>query len=81
MKYTIIACDLCGGRIYNADYLHPGEGALNIRARQLEYIERHMGHGIYRLYPEWKRQKYHICPKCVAKIKEYCSEGAKDATD
>lgn len=75
MKHTIIECDLCGGRIFKDGYLKMEEGALRIRARQLKYLERHVGHGIYRRYPTWKRRKYHICPGCVRKIKQYCSGG------
>lgn len=72
MKHTIITCDLCDGRIYKDGYFRTEKGALCIRARQLERLERHTGHGIYRTYAEWKRRKYYICPKCVEKLKGYC---------
>ena len=81
MKHTIIACDLCGGRIYKDGYFHTEEGAVSIRARELMWLDRVEDIGRIVVFPSWKRSKYHICPKCVNKIKVLCKEngGAEDA--
>lgn len=78
MKHTIIACDLCGGRIYKDGYFQTEEGAIAVRARELKWVDRVEDMGRIVVFPAWKRKKYHICPKCVGKIKEYCSGGGTD---
>lgn len=78
MKHTIIICDLCGGRIYKDGWFSIEEGAIAIRAKELEKMTG-MDFAPGTIYSQWKRKKYHICPKCVQKIKEYCSGGS--ATD
>lgn len=75
MKHTIIACDLCDGRIYKDGYFHTKEGAISVRARELLWIDRIVDMGRIVVFPKWKRRKYHICPKCVEKIKAICKGG------
>ena len=72
MKHTIISCDLCNGRIYKDGYFKTEEGAIAISARELTWVDRveDMGHIV--VFPAWKRRKYHICPKCVEKLKQIC---------
>lgn len=77
MKYAIIICDLCGGRIYKDGWFAMGEGAISIRAKELEKV-RDMEFDRNTIYSQWKRTKYHICPKCVGKIKEICKGGASN---
>ena len=81
MKHTIITCDLCNGRIYKDGYFKTEEGAISIRARELTWLDRveDMGHIV--VFPAWKRRKYHICPKCVDKIKKVCKGGKTDVQD
>lgn len=79
MKHTIICCDLCNGRIYKDGYFKCEEGAIAIRAKEVEKIcgtDDMLG---IVTYATWKRRKYHICPKCVDKIKELCKGGKADA--
>lgn len=73
-KYAIIMCDLCGSRIYRDGYFRSEEGSISIRARELRWVDRLDAV----VFPSWKRRKYHICPKCVGKIQEYCCGGKKD---
>lgn len=71
MKHTIITCDLCGGRIYKDGWFGIEKGAIAIRAKELEK-ERDFEFAPHTIYSDWKRRKYHICPQCVEKIKDYC---------
>lgn len=71
MKCTIINCDMCGGRIYKDGWFAIKKGAIILRAKELRELT-----GYDFNASGWKRQEYHICPKCVEKIKEYCSGGA-----
>lgn len=64
MKCTIINCDMCGCRIYKNGHFRVERGVVTVRARALKW---------FGYCHKWKRQKYHICPQCVDKIKEYCS--------
>lgn len=78
MKHTIIACDLCNGRIYKDGYFKTEEGAISIRAKELRRIYQVDDVLGVVIYSTWKRKKYHICPKCVDKIKEICKGGKSD---
>lgn len=73
-KYKIITCDLCGGRIYkNGIFEGDFEGSVKIPARVLkEDFEVMDEDGDAFLYPNWRRQKYYICAKCVNAIRKYC---------
>lgn len=79
-KHTIISCDLCNGRIYrNGAFLKHMDGAVSIRAKMLKRVISGADElGALLTYPAWKRNKYHICPACINKIKELCrQEGNK----
>lgn len=79
MKHTIIACDLCNNTIYKSGYLRNSDGAISIRAKELMWLK----YGDYDSHievPVLERRKYHICPKCVEKIKKVCSGGLKNET-
>ena len=80
MKHTIITCDLCNGRIYRDGYFQTEEGAIAIRARELMWLDRAEDMERIVVFPKWKRRKYHICPKCVDKIKMICKGKKPDAT-
>ena len=72
MKHTIIVCDLCGDRIFRIDgYANKlQEGSLRITARQLKFIDSEFDAKV--VYAQWKRRKFHICRKCVQKIRDIC---------
>ena len=79
-KYTIITCDLCGGRIYRSGwFLGDWDGAVKVSAMVLEKTFKAMD-SMYRefTYPGWRRRKYHICAKCVETIKQYCKGHTKE---
>ena len=81
MKYKIIICDLCGEQIFRRGwYVGHFDGAIQISAKQLKAQagEAMDIHGRVFLYPEWKRRRYHICAKCLEKIKEICKGGPID---
>ena len=79
MKHTIIECDLCGGRIYKDEW-YVLDGAVMIRAKELKFFSKTLLEaGSPMIYPCWKRTKYHICPKCVKKIRTMCNGGVEDA--
>lgn len=78
MKLTTINCDMCRMRIYqNGRFgLRMEEGTIAIQAKVLTKLT-----GYDFDASGWKRRKYHICPKCVMKIKEYCRRGMKNEND
>lgn len=68
MKHTIICCDLCKGRIYKDRFFKTEEGAVAIKARELRWLnDMDLGD-----FPAWVRCEYHICPKCVERLKKIC---------
>lgn len=76
MKYKIIICDLCGEQIFRRGwYVGHFDGAIKISARQLKKgaAEAVDSHGKLFYYPAWKRRRYHICGKCLEKIKQICN--------
>lgn len=79
MKSTIVTCDLCNVQIAKNGLFAFREGVVVIRAKELKFINSLYGNPV--AYSSWKRSKYHICPKCVKKIKAFCKEngGAEDA--
>lgn len=78
-KHTIICCDLCGDRIYR-DGWKVGKGAITFRAKELHLKLDGLTRELSPIfYPGWVRTRYHICPKCVEKIKTLCKGGGEDA--
>lgn len=73
MKHTIISCDLCNGRIYKDGWFYCEHGAISVSAKTLEKLDTIDGV----VCSHWKRRRYHICPKCVEKIKTLC-KGKED---
>lgn len=77
MKHTIIACDLCNDTIYKSGYFRHSDGAISIRAKELKWLK----YGDFDFQfdaPTWLRREYHVCPKCVEKIKTICCGGNTD---
>ena len=66
-----ITCDICHKDI-NWKYYDSllDIGAIEIRARQLRRVLDNGG----LLKNAWKREKYHIYPLCINKIRYYCKE-------
>ena len=78
MKQTIVVCDMCGDIIHKNFWTRLQKGTVTIRAKKLEWVLDAARYDLYTNHPGWSHRKYHICPKCVERIKEFCRRGGKD---
>lgn len=76
MKHTIVECDLCGDVILRDFWTRLQKGTITIRAKKLDWLLC-VDYGLQTKFPTWSRRKYHICPKCVERIKTACRGGSE----